>query len=179
MKDMNAQLNGQTHCIRKGPRPRSPVFVLGWATLPACLSPGKPSRPRALWSFSSEASLRRDSWLNHCPLVIKLNFQPLPFIRGGQGGGGSVDRGMRLKVPLVGSPGPGGFPQEHKQGVIEKGLWIIEDTHFTFISGTKDKRPHIINKDAPLRDFHGVFGTVSPVSNGQIYGWRPDTCFLF
>lgn len=54
MKDMNAQPNGQTHGVSsgKGPRPRSPVFVkLGWATLPACLSPGKPSRPRPLEFF--------------------------------------------------------------------------------------------------------------------------------
>lgn len=32
---------------------------------------------------------------------------------------------------------------------------MTEDTHFTFISGTEDKRPLLITEDAPLRDFHG------------------------
>lgn len=161
VKGMNAQLSGHMHWVRSRRAPR-----------PGALSPwswGEPLSLRVhhrgsfpdpvLWSFS-EASLCTDSWLNHCPLVIRLNFQSLSlhwrWRRGRCGREWTVSDETQSSLGRF----PwhlGAFLRNINRGMIEEGLWITEDTRFTFMSGTEDKRPHIITKDSPLRDFHGFW----------------------
>ena len=78
VKDMNALLNEQIHWVRSRRAQAqelhphevgvnySPCMFI---TLEAFQTPS--------FGVFMEALLCRDSWLNHCPLVIKLNFQPL------------------------------------------------------------------------------------------------------
>ena len=132
---------------------------------PGCHTPSTSSYPPTqklsepfLW-VAMETSLQVNDWLHHWPLVTELNSARLPSLKNGVRGLKFLTSYSRL-VPLATSPLPllRDFPKshhEHKQHWGRKGLvWVTRYPFHLYISeavsGTEDKKPNIIAKDAPV-----------------------------
>ena len=125
-------------------------------------NPEAPQIP-SFW-VSMEASLYKYNWLTHWPLVIDSPSSPSPLSPPWKSGGGTESSKPLIKVGSPGNQPPslGAFqksPQEHKPGCGGKGLfWITRHPFHLYgsegISGTEDRRPDIITKDALIYSFH-------------------------
>ena len=130
------------------------------ATLPAppLIHQPRSSQNPVLW-VAMETSSQVHDWLHHWPLATELNPAPLPSLKNGVRGLKFLTFYSRL-VPLATSPPPilRGFPKsqhEHKPHWGRKGLvWMTRYPFHLYVSeavsGTEDKKPNIIAKDAPV-----------------------------